>query len=163
VPRHDYGSLSPQDFEDLARDLLQAEWNIALEAFTAGRDNGIDLRHIADASHSVVVQCKHYATSGFGKLFAHLRDVERPKLDRLRPQRYVVVTSAGLTPANKSAIADALRPFVVSINDVLGRNDLDGLLSRHSSIERAHLKLWLNSTAVLERVPPQRRSEPHGV
>ena len=30
---------------DLVRDLLQAEWKVALEAFKSGRDKGIDLRY----------------------------------------------------------------------------------------------------------------------
>ena len=152
MPPYNYTSLSPLDFEDLARDLLQAEWNVALEAFTAGRDDGIDLRYATAGDNSVVIQCKHYAASGYRRLFTHLKDVERPKLERLRPQRYVIVTSAGLTPANKAAIAKVLHPFVVNSNDVIGRNDLDGLLSRHPDVERANFKLWLASAVVFERV-----------
>lgn len=45
MSRYDYRSLSSQDSEELTRDLLQAEWNIALEAFKTGRDSGIDLRY----------------------------------------------------------------------------------------------------------------------
>jgi hypothetical protein len=44
MPRYDLKQLSSRDFEELARDLLQAEWNVSLEAFKAGRDKGIDLR-----------------------------------------------------------------------------------------------------------------------
>ena len=47
MPRYDFRSLSSQDFEELVRDLLQAEWKVALEAFKAGRDAGIDLRYAA--------------------------------------------------------------------------------------------------------------------
>lgn len=39
-----FDALSPQDFEELVRDLLQADWGVAIEAFRAGRDGGIDLR-----------------------------------------------------------------------------------------------------------------------
>lgn len=45
MPRYDFRSLSSQDFEEPVRDLLQAAWNVALEAFKTGRDNGIDLRY----------------------------------------------------------------------------------------------------------------------
>ncbi len=45
MARYDFKSLSPQDFEELTRDLLQAEWGVALEAFKTGRDRGIDLRY----------------------------------------------------------------------------------------------------------------------
>lgn len=64
----------------------------------------------------------------------------------------MVVTSVGLTPANKEEIARALHPFVLADSDILGAEDLEGLLSRHPSVERANFKLWLTSTAVLERV-----------
>ena len=58
----------------------------------------------------------------------------------------------GLTPANKDEILDILRPFVRDASDVLGANDLEGLLSRHPNVERANFKLWLTSTSALERV-----------
>ena len=46
------------------RDLLQAEWNVALEAFRTGRDRGIDLRYVPADGGASIIQCKHYAASG---------------------------------------------------------------------------------------------------
>jgi hypothetical protein len=152
MPRYDYKSLSAQDFEELTRDLLQAEWKVALEAFKAGRDKGIDLRYTHADGGTTIVQCKHYVGSGFAKLLGHLRDIERPKIERLKPARYVVVTSVGLTPGNKDEIARALHPFIINVRDIMGAEDIDGLLSRHSEVERANFKLWLTSTNVIERV-----------
>lgn len=152
MSRYDYRSLSSQDFEELTRDLLQAEWNVALEAFKTGRDKGIDLRYSHADGGKTIVQCKHYAGSGFAKLLDHLRDIEKPKIERLKPVRYVVVTSVGLTPNNKDEIARALHPFVVNVRDIMGAQDIDGLLNRHSGVERANFKLWLTSTNVIERV-----------
>lgn len=152
MSRYNFKSLSSQDFEELVRDLLQAEWNVALEAFKTGRDSGIDLRYAHAAGGAIIIQCKHFAGSGFGKLLAHLRNNERPKVERLNPKRYVVVTSVGLTPANKDEVVNGLAPFILSARDVLGADDLEGLLSRHPGVERVHFKLWLTSTAVLERV-----------
>ncbi len=152
MPRYDFKSLSSQDFEELIRDLLQAEWNVALEAFRTGRDGGIDLRYVPADGGATIIQCKHYAASGFGKLLAHLREGERPKIARLGPTRYVIATSVSLTPGNKDEIVEALRPFVLGVRDVLGADDLEGLLIRHPGVERANFKLWLASTSVLERV-----------
>ena len=148
----DFTSLSPQDFEELVRDLLQAEWRVAIEAFKTGRDSGIDLRYVSTNDGVTIVQCKHYVRSGYGKLLAHLRNVELAKVNHLRPSRYVVVTSQGLTPANKDEIVAAMHPFIKGTRDVLGAQDLEGLLRRHPSVEKANFKLWLTSTAVLERV-----------
>jgi hypothetical protein len=152
MSKYNYAALSPQDFEEIIRDLLQAEWNVLLEAFRAGRDAGIDLRYAATPERSVIVQCKHYLASGFDKLLAHLGAIELPKVQRLAPARYVLATTVGLTPANKDKIVETLAPFVRSTADVLGADDIDGLLSRHADIERANFKLWLTSTSVLQRI-----------
>ncbi|MDE2253403.1 MAG: restriction endonuclease [Betaproteobacteria bacterium] len=150
--RYDYKSLSPQDFEELTRDLLQAEWNVPLEAFKTGRDRGIDLRFAPLGGGTTIVQCKHYASSSVSSLLSHLRSSEMPKVQRLQPQRYVLVTSLPLSPPDKDKIVEVCKPFLLTPDDVKGADDLDGLLSRHPAIERANFKLWLTSTAVLDRV-----------
>jgi hypothetical protein len=152
MPRYNFTSLSSQDFEELTRDLLQAEWEVALEAFKAGRDRGIDLRYSPGSGGKTIIQCKHYVGSGFAKLLGHLRDCERPKIEKLRPNRYVVVTSVALTPDNKDEIARTLHPFILNVKDIVGAADIEGLLSRHPAVERANFKLWLTSTEVIERV-----------
>lgn len=152
MARYTFTSLSAQDFEELVRDLLQAEWNVPIEAFKTGRDSGIDLRYASAGDGATIVQCKHYAASGVSKLISHLRRVELPKIVQLRPARYVVATSCGLTPANKNKIVAAMRPFIQRTGDVLGAQDMEGLLIRHPSVEEANFKLWLTSVSVLERV-----------
>lgn len=151
MSRYDFTSLSSQDFEELSRDLLQAEWKVRLEAFRSGRDKGIDLRYIC-LKRTTIIQCKHYIKSGFAKLLSHLKHGEKPKVDLLKPARYVVVTSVSLSPGNKDEILLALSPYIVSPDDIFGAEDLEGLLSRHSTVERANFKLWLTSTNVIERV-----------
>ena len=150
--RYDYKSLSPKDFEELSRDLLQAEWNLPLEAFKAGRDQGIDLRYAPLDGGATIIQCKHYASSSVSSLLSHLRRSEVPKVQQLQPQRYVLVSSLPLSPSDKDKILEACRPFILGPADVIGADDLDGMLSRHRAIERANFKLWLSNTAVLDRV-----------
>lgn len=150
--KFNFEALSPPDFEGLVRDLLQADWNVSLESFKEGRDSGIDLRYAPVNGGKTIVQCKRYSKSGYAKLLANLRDDEKPKIELLNPDRYVVATVIGLTPANKDKIISAMCPYVLTSSDVIGADDLDGLLSRYPHIERANFKLWLTSTAVLERV-----------
>lgn len=152
MPNYNYGALSPQDFEDISRDLLQAEWDVALEAFKQGRDTGIDLRYAASPDQTVVIQCKHYLKSGFSALLRHLKNSELPKIEKLNPDRYVVVTTVSLSPENKRSILQALKPYVKSSSDVLGAEDLDGLLAKHPDVERANFKLWLTSVSVINRI-----------
>ena len=150
MPRYDFTSLSSQDFEDLTRDLLQAEWNVTIEAFKTGRDRGIDLRYATGDSGRTIIQCKHYAKSGSSKLIRDLRDRERPKIEQLHPNRYVVVTSAELTPDNKDAICRVLQPFVLNSRDhncpaitrtesTVWRNRVNRFGSRVAEIGRAHV------------------------
>jgi hypothetical protein len=149
---HDLKQLSSRDFEELTRDLLQAEWKVTLEAFKIGRDQGIDLRHVSVDKGTTIVQCKHFATSGYTKLLSHLRNKELTKVRSLNPSRYVLVTSVELTAKNKDTIAELFAPYILSPDDVKGQNDIDGLLQRHANVARANFKLWLTSIEVLERV-----------
>jgi hypothetical protein len=152
MPNYNLTSLSSQDFEELARDLLQEEWGVPLEAFRAGRDRGIDLRYAPAFGGKTIVQCKHFAVSGYSKLLTNLRVQEFPKIARLDPERYVVATSVALTPTNKDEIITALAPYVKSTGDIIGADDIEGLIARHPKVERRNFKLWLTSTEVLERV-----------
>ncbi len=149
---YDFKRLSPSDFEELVRDLLQADWNITLESFTAGRDSGIDLRCLKGAGDVVIVQCKHTAGTSYSQLLSKLRTVELSKVQALKPSRYVIVTSTGLTPTNKDEIAELFTPYVLTANDISGRDDVENLLRLHPKIETQNFKLWLTSTAVMTRV-----------
>ena len=51
---YDFKVLSPADFEDLTRDLLQQLWKVKLESFKTGRDQGIDLRYAAVPGHRLL-------------------------------------------------------------------------------------------------------------
>ena len=97
---YDFRQLSPADFEELARDLLQQEWKQRLESFKTGRDGGIDLRYSTVTGSSIIVQCKRYIDSTVAKLISDLRTVELPKIILLKPKRYVLVTSLPLNPSD---------------------------------------------------------------
>ena len=82
MANYDFRSLSSHDFELLCRDLLQEALGLRLESFSAGPDSGIDLRH-ALPSANLIVQCKHFADSGFNALRRHLQRKERAKIESL--------------------------------------------------------------------------------
>ena len=149
---YDFSKLSSQDFEELVCDLLEAEWDIRLESFTVGRDKGIDLRCLSGQDAPVIIQCKHRPAANFRRLHSDMLRKELPKIKKLKPKRYVIVTSVGLTPANKEQLLDALSPFVAGTDDILGRTEVNSLVRRHSDVELKNYKLWLTSTAVMTRV-----------
>jgi hypothetical protein len=147
---YDFHQLSPYDFEVFVRDLLQAHWKVTVESFKAGRDGGIDLRY-ARAGHKVIVQVKHFARTGLAGLLREMK-TEATKVQTLKPDRYVVVTSVPLSPANKDDLVKIVGPSFLNASDVFGREDLNNLLGLNKQIEDRHYKLWLASRAVLDRV-----------
>ena len=149
---YDFTGLSPSDFEALCHDLLERSLGVDLQAFATGRDGGIDLRHATVTKQDWIVQCKHFARSGYAKLRSHLQRKELPKIKKLRPGRYILATSVGLSPANVDELFALLSPFCQSKHDIIGQDDLNALLRANEKIEQKHFKLWLTSEAVLSRV-----------
>ena len=150
MPDYDFHQLSPDDFERLVQDILQAEWGYPIESFKSGRDGGIDLRH-ARSGATTIVQCKHYVRTGIAGLLRDLK-AEAVKVHKLKPERYVLVTSVPLSPSNKDAIVDVLDSDAATAGDVLGQSELNDRLGRFPKIEQRHYKLWLASRGVLDRV-----------
>lgn len=147
---YDFHTLSPLDFEELVRDLLQAQWGRTLETFGPGSDGGIDARYL-DGPDKTIIQAKHFLGSGFKALLKAAGD-EHPKALALSPTRYILATSVSLSPGRKDKIITALPGVPIVPPDVLGQEDLNNLLRQYPQVEKQHFKLWLSSTAVIERI-----------
>jgi hypothetical protein len=167
MPNYDFTSaLSSIDFERLSKDLLEAELGVRFENFREGRDGGIDLRYApAEArplSNSdilrrklgfrpeIIVQCKRY--SKYSDLKSVLKRKELPKVIKLNPRRYVLTTSVPLSPQQADDLREILSPYVISTDDIYGRERLNALLDKHPEVERRHLKLWISSAGVLDSI-----------
>ena len=152
MPTYNFSELSYFEFESLCRDLLQAELELTLELFGPGRDRGIDIRYVGLANgerKTIVAQCKCWNENAFDNLLSHLRNDELPKIQALKPSRYILMTSVALTPDRKDRIIAELEPWIKSPSDIFGKDDMSGLIARHQEVERRHIKLWLTSTEVL--------------
>jgi Restriction endonuclease len=149
---YDFLTLSPLDFEELIRDLLQAELNVRLESFGPGPDQGIDFRH-STGGRGIIVQAKHYGRSGTKKLVGAAR-IENGNVIILRSdvRRYILATSVSLSPALKNRIVAVMPDTPLDAYDIFGLEDLNNLLIRHPEVERQHFKLWLSSVPILERI-----------
>jgi hypothetical protein len=148
---YDIGRLTDYDFELICRDIFEAELRIRLEIFAAGKDQGVDLRHMSTSSDpGIVIQCKKWERSKRAKLISHMKSEEKPKILKLRPGRYILATSVDLTKQSKDTIAKDLSPFVKTPGDIYGLKEIEAvLLSRPEIVER-HIRLWLSSSAVLQ-------------
>lgn len=96
-----------------------------------------------------IIQCKHYLKSGIKLLISDLEKKELPKIKKLNPARYIVVTSCPLSPMEKTSIKTKLSPYILSEVDIFGKENLNDLLKQYPKIETAHYKLWLTSIDVL--------------
>lgn len=143
-------NLSHIDFEDLCRDIAQLETGKRFSAFGPGADGGVDGRHAVGDGH-VILQSKHYAGSTFSNLKTSLKK-EVEKLDRLSPKRYLLFTSLSLTRSRANQILEILGKYLLSSDDVFGEEDIEGYLRRNPALEKSHMKLWLTSAGVLERI-----------
>ena len=152
MPDYDFKTLSPPDFEILSRDLIQKELGIRLESFKSGKDQGIDFRHSSDRDKKLIIQCKHYAESTFSDLFKNLKRDELKKVAKLAPERYILITSLGLTPKQKDDIFKIFDPFIKNTKDIYTKDDLNNLLGIYQDIEKKHFKLWMHNISILEGV-----------
>ena len=83
MPDYDFHTLSPLDFEELSRDLIQARDGVVLESFKVGREHGVDFR-LAWSDETLVVQCKHFRKSGFRALLCEVKKAVAPRAFRVQ-------------------------------------------------------------------------------
>ncbi len=146
---YDFDELDDSAFECFVRDLLQKEYEVYFESFPKGKDAGIDLRYEKDGQ-LWIVQCKHYRKSHFNKLKTALTK-ELDKIARHKPSKYIVATSFPLTKGNKD---DILKIFSNVRSEILifGKDDLNNLLGKHTSILNNYPQLWIYSTFHLDKI-----------
>jgi|GEM_PF-317378 len=155
---YDFSTLNYADFEKLVCDLLNCRFsdqnNTAFfRSFKEGKDQGIDLLHSTTKyDHDIVVQVKHYKKSPKSNLFNDLKTKEKPKVDELKPNTYVFVTSLPLNANDKKKIKNIFNPHLKNLADIYGQDDLNDILRLNQHIEENHYKLWFSSTQVLNKI-----------
>lgn len=149
---YDFKTLNDKEFEILCADLIGEVEGTRIERFKTGRDGGVDGRFFASKDKEVILQCKHWSNTPLKQLLRALESNEKPKLDKLKPHRYLLAVSNPLSRAEKKAIHRALAPHIASESDIYGKEDLNDLLKAKSHIEQRHYKLWLHSSSVLGHI-----------
>jgi len=149
MTNYDFLVLSAEEFERFTRDLLQEVIGVFIESFTMGKDGGTDLRYASSKNKKIIIQCKRY--KDFNTLFSNLKK-EVAKVKKIAPERYILSTSVGLTPYNKDKILKLFEGYIISLTDIIGKNDLNNYLSLHDSIEKKYYKLWISSTNILNKI-----------
>lgn len=149
MSNYDFKSLNDIEFEVLALDLLSNFKGILIERFKRGKDAGIDGRFYEDMNRKIIIQIKHYATTGYSGLISSLKKDEVAKVQKLNPSKYIFITSVPLSPANKNEIKKLFSPYIKNDADIIGNEGLNDLLRMYPKVEKDHFKLWLSSSNVL--------------
>lgn len=149
MPNYDFHIFQPAEFEVFSRDILQAREGLFVESFADGRDKGIDCRFAYSKDKTAIIQCKRYAA--WDSLKSKLSE-ESDKVKKLNPDRYILTTSVDLTAENKKKIRELFGKYIKADTDILGKADLNNLLSLYPEIETKHYKLWMSSTTVLTHI-----------
>lgn len=152
---YDFSTLNSTDLEHLACDLLNAEerlhTDISYKTFKEGKDRGVDLLYsTATNFYQIVGQVKHYYRTGYLGLFKHLNSTELKKVKLLNPGKYIFLTSVDLSVGNCQDILTLFSPFIPSLNDIYGKQDLNRLLEEHDDVLNRHYKLWFCDTSILQ-------------
>lgn len=132
---YDFSQLNDKEFELLATDILSVTFGKRIERFKTGKDGGVDGRFFSDNKNEIILQCKHYLNSGYNKLISRIKAEEVVKVRKLKPERYLFVTSLPLSRSNKKEIKKIFSPYIKIDNDIFGQQDLNDLLSENPKIE----------------------------
>ena len=149
---YDFKSLNDKEFEALCTDLLGQHMGVRFERFKPGKDSGVDGRFFANEKNEVILQCKHWANTPLNQLVTYLKKIEKPKIDKLKPNRYIIAVSNPLSRADKKAIYAAMSPYIVVETDVFGKEDLNDFIGKDKSAEQRHYKLWLKSSSIISHL-----------
>lgn len=171
-----FETLGSTEFELLVRDLLNNEYRlvkkykngladhksiIQFNSFKEGKDQGIDLyyeykRAKDESKGCVVVQVKH-SKKDYKELERNLRKKnngvsEIDKVIKLSPDKYIFATSVPLSLHNKQSIKNLFSPYILRVEDIYGRDDLNRLLETYPRIEKRYVTLYFSNHLVLERL-----------
>lgn len=152
MANYDFKSLSSYDFELLVRDLLQADLNVNLQTYKPGKDKGIDIRGFVSGKNTLIVQCKHYASSKFANLYKTVKDDEVANIVELNPENYIIATSLSMNPNEIDKLFKLAPSYFGSTENIIDCSQVNNLLNKHPLVEKQHFKLWLTSTTILEYI-----------
>lgn len=147
---YDYNKLlDSRTFEYLAKDIIEVRENKEFEIFSEVKDKGIDLRNIENG-FSTIVQVKRY--KDFKSLYNQLKNTELEKVKKLKPDRYIIITSSPISVENKNQIKELFKDCNLEEKDIIGCEALNSIIEgpEYKKVEDEYYQLWINSTRTLE-------------
>lgn len=151
---YDFSKLNDREFEALGASIIENILTKRVEIFKSGRDGGVDGRFWIGKTKEGIIQCKHYIATPYTTLISKLKSEELAKVKKLKPARYIFITSKKISRKNKQEIKTIFHPFILSEVDIYGYEDLNLFLSKkeNQNIVERNYKLWITSTSVLDLI-----------
>lgn len=151
---YNFAKLNDREFEALGASIVEKILNTNVETFKAGKDEGVDGRFWIGKNKEGIIQCKHYIETPYNKLISKLKSEELEKVKKLKPEKYIFITSQKLSRANKTEIKKIFDPFIVKEDDIFGYEDLNKFLLKkeNQDVVEQNLKLWITSATVLDLI-----------
>ncbi|KLI14025.1 restriction endonuclease [Brachyspira hyodysenteriae] len=150
---YDLTNLNDYEFELLIRDILEKKLGIELRTYAKGKDDGIDIQCYY-TENNTIVQVKHYCRSTYSSLLNSLKK-ELEKIDKLKPEKYYIVTSLPLTPNNVKNIYNMFSSYMSDTSNIIDLSEINKLLEENTDIVERHYKLWLSSSSILQIINNQ--------
>lgn len=149
---YDFSRLNDREFEALGAAIIENILNVKVEIFKPGKDLGVDGRFWLGDNKEGIIQCKHYSGTPYSTLLSKLRSEEVEKVKKLKPSRYIFITSQKLSRKNKIELEELFHPFILRQDDIYGYEDLNAFLLKKENqhVVEQNLKLWITSAAVLD-------------
>lgn len=149
MKKYTFEELNDSEFEDLINDLLARKYGWTIERFKKGKDDGVDGR-LYLASKTVIIQSKHFRTSGLKGLINTIKRNEYEKAKNLNPEKYILATSVSLNPADKTKIISEFKGIISSSVDIFGNDEINSMLREFPDIIKSWYKLWAENSSTLE-------------
>jgi len=153
MTKYDLSRLDSQDFENLCADIIEEEAGQRVERFSIGRDGGIDGRFWLGNDRSAIIQAKHRPDAKTNSIIAILKS-EVVKVQNIKPERYIFMTSGKLTPLAKTKIQAVLPEYINTPTDIWGFDGIQSFLSKEENFDivKKYTPLYIYSEPILKKV-----------
>lgn len=152
MTKYDFNKLlEPQEFESLAKDILEIRENKVFEIFGEGKDDGIDLR-CQKESEVIIAQVKRI--SNFATLKSKLIKNESVKVKKQNPNRYILIVSISLSTKQKDEIKAIFGDYIKNTGDIISGYEINSMLGseEYKKVEITYYQLWINSSNVMQQL-----------
>ena len=146
-----FNNFNPNEFECLCKDILESILNTKLRTYKQGKDDGIDIKCFT-YENNIIGQVKHY--NNFNNLHSILKK-EVPKVNKLSPKEYYILTNLELSPNNVRKIYNLFKDYMLDESHIIDGVRINDFLSENENIVEKHYKLWLTSSNVLSLINNQ--------